>query len=879
MTPCPRDDADACDANVLANQLVQFVRRGLEEFATHAAPGLTLPGSYGGHAIGDDTRADLLYVMGLLHQSGVGEAAGVDLQSQAIRLLDDVNPARVEGFYSYRIAETVLRLGGLAALPTDRSVTALVAARSPKLVAALLTLSPKLRTNYLVVGARCLWARAGLEGREPVELPPILRRVAELFTSSASGWIDDGLQAWSQYDIYSPDMYLLAEPFAARLESGWPAGFEKVIDDLDVLAQPRGSIVWGRSVGALSLAMTIEVGAACAQHALGRSPERWLRRIRAAIAQLDAWFSAGVITAHQGRTSDAYRASPRRLQMTLDIYGKLLLAAWALRQCPAGLADRTSSAAWPMTDRLVSFDQRSCSAAWAYRSRSLSFVLPVMHGYSPDYLASPRQPGVFEQPVAGPPTMIPVLFPQVPAAAQPGPALLVPAGQARTVQHRDAGLDVEYDGWAPIGAEPDDPRVIAGGRLASYRVHGRTLEVHERLSFGPGASGTVVLMAGDSADQPVRLSAAPPGMRLEIDTTGLAEWRSHWGASSRVQQVEFRCGPAVEFTWRLTRGLRIASTDLHHQYSEALYGPMAGTAAVVSAGEPDEDLTNRLRDVDILHLAWPERWSGVDPVVTARVIGQVRAAGVQIAWTQHNLIPHRRKDAAGFATYAQWAKAADLMVHHSEYGQAAAQAVYEYGPHTRHVVIPHGEWSEHYRPYRSVSRSEIEREEGWPPARLRLAIIGQPRAEKGIQEVLDAVTACTRDDIQLVARAAPGTTSLDSRIIVEYGHLPERRFHRRMMAFDGVILPFFAEGMLATGTVFDCIGAGVAAITSDWKYLSEVLDGAGIRFGSTAADLTRCLDGLTEEMLERSRHALVALRDRYRWADVAQTTLATFEEL
>ena len=656
-------------------------------------------------------------------------------------------------------------------------------------------------------------------------------------------------------------------------------GFGKVINDLDILAQPRGSVVWGRSVGALSLAMTIEVGAACAQHALGNSPERWLTRIRAAIAELDAWFSAGVITAHQGRASDAYRASPRRLQMTLDIYGKLLLAALALHQCPAGLAGRGSSAAWPMTDRLVRFDNESRSAAWAYRSRSLSFVLPIMHGYSPDYLASPRQPGVFEQPVAGPPAMIPAVFPQDPPAGQPGPSPLVPAGEPRTVRHQEDGLVVEYDGWAPIGAEPDDPQAIAGGRLASYRVQGRTLEIHERLTFEPGAFGTIVLMAGDSADQPVRLSAAPAGMRLEIDTTGLAEWRSHWGASSRVQQVEFPCRPAVEFTWRLTRGLRIASTDLHHQYNEALYGPMAGEAAVVSAGEPDEDLTDRLRHVDVLHLAWPERWSGVDPVVTARVIGQLRAAGVRIAWTQHNLVPHRRKDTAGVATYAQWAKAADLVVHHSEYGRTAALAAHVYGPHTMHVVIPHGAWTEHYRPYRSVTRSEIEREEGWLPARLRLAIIGQPRAEKRVQDVLDAVTACTRDDIQLIARAAPGTASADSRIIVEYGHLPERRFHRRMMAFDAVILPFLVEGMLATGTVFDCIGAGVPAITSDWTYLSEVLDGAGIRFGSTAADLTQCLDGVTEEDLNRSRRALVALRHRYRWADIAQRTLAAFEDL
>ena len=179
MTTCPPGDADVSAAS-LGDQLVQFVRRGLEDFATHAAPGLTLPGSYGGHAIGDETRADLLYVLGLLHQSGVGEAAGVDLWARAVSLLDDITPARVDGFYSYRIAETVLRLGGLAELSADRSATALAAARSPRLVAALLERSPQLRTNYLVVGARCLWAWAALQGREPAELPPILGRVADL---------------------------------------------------------------------------------------------------------------------------------------------------------------------------------------------------------------------------------------------------------------------------------------------------------------------------------------------------------------------------------------------------------------------------------------------------------------------------------------------------------------------------------------------------------------------------------------------------------------------------------------------------------------------------------------------------------------------------
>ena len=736
------------------------------------------------------------------------------------------------------------------------------------------------------MGARCLWALAKLDGREPAELQPLLDRVADLFASSTTGWVNDARGPLTQYDIYTPDMYLLAEPFAERLGPCWRAGFEKVVNDLDVLAQPDGAIVWGRSVGALSLAMTIEVGATCAERSIGGPAERWLARVTQAIVGLDRWFRNGVITAHQGRTSDVYRGSPRRLQMTLDVYGKLLLAARSLGGCTAATAACASSAAWPPVDKLVTFDEPSRSAAWAYRSRDLSFVLPVMHGYSADYLPSPRQPGVFEQPVAGPPTMLPTVHAQVLTDGQSRSVQLVPADTARTVVHENNGLLIEHAGWAPVGAGPGHPDAIGGSRRVTYRARGRVLEVQERLTVdvdalagtGPGAAGSIVVLAGDSADQPVHLSSEPEARRLDVDTADMAEWRSHWGTCSRVQQLEFPLVRRLEFTWRLSRAVRIASTDLDHPYSQALYGPMAGKAAVVSAGPPDGDLTDRLRQADIMHLAWPERWSGVDPAITAQVIRQVRAAGARIAWTQHNLVPHRRKDEAGFATYALWAQAADLVIHHSEYGQKVALATHAYGRQTRHVVVPHGAWTDHYQEYRAVTRTEVEREEGWPPSRLRLAVIGQPRDEKDIQLVIDAVEASSSEDVQLVARAAPGTSSADTRIILDYGHLSERRYRRRMKAFDAVIMPF-RPGMLATGTVFDCIGAGVPAITSDWEYLAEVLGDAAIRFGSTAADLRTCIDGLSDVALARFRQATTALRDRYQWSDIGLRTLAALEEL
>jgi hypothetical protein len=633
--------------------------------------------------------------------------------------------------------------------------------------------------------------------------------------------------------------------------------------------------------------MTISVGAISAERSIGKPAQRWLPRITAAIANMDQWFHHGVITAHQGRTSDVYRGSSRRLQMTLDIYGKLLLAARSLRRCTASMATFPDSSVWPPADKLITFDQVSRSVAWAYRSKDLSFVLPVMHGYSVEYLPSPRQPGVFEQPVVGPPTMIPTIYTRIFVGGQSQSVQLVPAGLARAVTHEDDGLVIEHAGWAPIGTDRSHPHAISGSRRVSYRVRGRVLDVHEQLLVDthalsgtvPATPGSIVVLAGDSADQPLHLSAESDAKRLEIDTADMTEWRNHWSANSRVQQLELPLAHALEFTWRLTRGLRIATTDLDHQYSRALYGPMRGKAAVISAGQPDCDLTDRLRHVDIVHLAWPERWIGVDPAVNARVIEQVRASGARIAWTQHNLVPHRHKDEAGFATYALWAEAADLVIHHSEYGRRVALATHAYGRQTKHVVLPHGAWTEHYQEYRAVTRNEVEREEGWSPSRLRLAVIGQPRDEKDVQLVVDAIEASSRTDVQLIARATPGMSSPDDRVILDYGHLPERGFRRRMKAFDAIILPFKPKGMLATGTIFDCIGAGVPAIISEWEYLTEVLGEAGIRFGSTVADLSACIDTLPEPALVRSRQATVALRERYRWSDIGLRTLATFEQL
>ena len=867
--------AEATTAGALADRLVAATAEKMAEFEQSAAPGFNLPGLYAGHPVLDDTTADLMYVLGLLIECGVDEVASCNLRDRISPLIASLDPAAVEGFYSYRVGETVLRLGGLDALPTELHQPVLDAVYSKEIIARLED-TDAIPPNFAVVATRCLRALARLRGDdEPSELPLLLDRVRSMFTSP-TGWLNDGMGNWVHYDIYTPDMYLFAEPLVDQLGSGWGDGLSQVLQDLDEVAQPGGSVVWGRSIGALGMAITIELAAIAAGRDLDAPQDRWLARADATLDDLLDWFPHGVIAAHQNRAAMFYRGPARRLQMTLDIYGKLLLSALELRRRPE-VAGAPSTDAYLPAERFIRFNESEQATVWSYRSKSLLFALPTVFGFSADYAPSPRGPGLLEQPTSGHPVMLPVISPQGrDEMAGTSNAPLIPAGLPVSVEHTPGAVTIVHDGWAPAGSS--DP-AVAGSRTATYRVEGRTLVVSEQLSFDdPGnLPGPLTLSVAETASRPIDVAIDTGAMQV-IDTAGVAEWRSFWGELPRVYQAEIEPAASVDFTWKVTPRLRVASTIHGHPYDRSLYDPLANRVVASGAGIPDDKLIRRLRDIDVLHMAWPEWWSGVDPDRTAEVLGQVKATVTAIVWTQHNLLPHFFKTDEAAASYQLWAEAADAVIHHSEVGRDVALDTYRYGSNTEHYVIAHGHWGREYEAVAGTTRQDVELSEGWAPCGLRVAVIGTPRVEKDLQLVVDAVAACARDDIQLVIRVDLSVAVPDDpRIIAEHGHLDFNQYLRRMKAFDAVILPFAPTGMLTTGTAFDCLGAGVPAITSDWDFFDETFAGADIRYGSTVADLTRCLDELTPQELDRSHQALIERRPVFDWEPIAVQTLAILE--
>lgn len=184
-----------------------------------------------------------------------------------------------------------------------------------------------------------------------------------------------------------------------------------------------------------------------------------------------------------------------------------------------------------------------------------------------------------------------------------------------------------------------------------------------------------------------------------------------------------------------------------HQTNGNIYIRELGRAYAALGWQPiygPENLLERNVRPDLLHLHWPEefyRWRGEGaPAARAQhfldSIRQLRAAGVPVAWTIHNLAPHDHQEGRIDAEVYHWiAQHADCIHHHCANSRQLLAARYAGPLSVRQIVVPHG----HYFAYPNT----VTREE----ARLRLGIaanarvflqFGQIRGYKGLRLLLEA---------------------------------------------------------------------------------------------------------------------------------------------
>jgi glycosyltransferase involved in cell wall biosynthesis len=907
----------------IADDLVSLatgVVTDLGDPATGVAPGLVLPATLAGHRVDADAHADLVFTLGLLREAGVGTIGAVDVEEHLHARLAALDAARTHTFFSYRVAETVARLGGLDALApgTRRVVVDAVDSREwlPLLDEGVL---PR---NYAVVLTRCELGRAALGlDVDGAAVDALLDRVRVLFGESPEGWLDDSHDGRGQVDMYTVDAVLFAAPFGDRLGAVWDRALLSAARLVDAVVTPGGAALpWGRSIGALAVCHSAELAALVLRRAAlsaaadeppaapvpdAGAAAKWWEVARAAATGAAGWFDGGLVVSHKRRAPFRYRGSFRRLQMTLDCAGKLVAAALELRgagpqpdtapdagRAPADRAvDGRPEALSPPPagppdafgprDEWLPFGDRI--GVWAHRDPRMPFALAVVGGPGADYAPAPRHPAALEVPTDSP------LACFVPLAWK-GETRFAPAGRADALEHRPGALDLAHADFRATGAPlGEEAATLPARRRARYEVDGRTLTVHERLTFFDRPPGALAVLVPELPSQPLHVDADGEAVArvTTVDVDGLAEWRAVTGEIARVHQVELVPADEMAFRWSVTRRLRVVSSSSGHDaYHRCLYATLGERVAVRPVpydllDDPGR-LASALATADVLHLHWPEWMVGLSASRSRRVAAAVRDAGVPVVWTQHNLAPHAAPD--NEALYRPWAETAAGVIHHSRWGEQAVRERYDFAASARHRVIPHGHWGPLMPVPGSVDRAAAEAELGLSPAGLRIGVVGAPRPGKDTQLVIDGVHASSRTDVQLLVLSGDGEDDRgDPRItVVPHEEVPRAAYDRRLATIDVLALPLEGATYLTTGQVADAVGAGLPALVSPWPYLAETLGDVAVPYGRTAADLAATIDGLggpDGATLSRARDAAVARRQALDWADLAEQTYALLDEV
>ena len=518
-----------------------------------------------------DARADLAFTLGLLHEAAVEQVAGLHCADVALDIVRQLDGQTTHSFYSYRVAETLLRFGGLDDNPALRAwseadlANAALAIDSSSMLEALA--DGKLPNNYAVVLTRCEFDRWRL-GRLPDEtvLDTLINNVSSLFRQLPTSWLDDF--GGANFDIYTPDVYLFAEPFAARLGTVWSTGFRKVLQDVADLATPQGAIVWGRSTGALGVVMNIELGATALSRGLTDDPHAWLGKAELATRQIGGWFEHGLVNAHQHRSTMFYRGPERRLQMTLDLLGKLVQASLELQKAEP-LDAATPAASFAAVDRLITLDPHSNASVWTHRGGGSDFVLPFVGGFWVDYTPALRWPGTYEVPVNN--NQLAAMLPAVHADG----TVRTTFGAPDSIQHTDKQLEVSFNQFTPLrspltdsnrtdpsgpnpkspdpsgpnpnspdpsGPNPNSTAPIKGSRRARYRVDRRSVVVDETLRFDrhPDTIDGISLQIPETSKRKllVEFETDHPHTTRVIDTAGMLAHRSFWNEHTRVHEID-----------------------------------------------------------------------------------------------------------------------------------------------------------------------------------------------------------------------------------------------------------------------------------------------------------------------------------------------------
>ena len=303
---------------------------------------------------------------------------------------------------------------------------------------------------------------------------------------------------------------------------------------------------------------------------------------------------------------------------------------------------------------------------------------------------------------------------------------------------------------------------------------------------------------------------------------------------------------------------------------------------------------------DVVHIQWIHEFLGGskgDPSWrTVRwfdwQLRLLKARGVRIVWTVHNLRGHEagvgerateaaRRDADGHRSIIE---RADAIILHCQHARDGLIELYQPSPAARRRmhVLPHGSYVRQYAV--DVDRSLAREALGLGSAGTVFAFVGSIRGYKGVGELLEAFAgpAGLGPDARLLICGKPLPSRLgrelrsraesDPRIIMRLERIPEDDLSRILRAADAVVLPF--RDILTSGSAILALSHGRPVIAPAMGCLPETLpDDAAILYDPDGPDALagalRLANGADLAAMGRRARALA---DGLEWGPIAAAT-------
>ena len=298
---------------------------------------------------------------------------------------------------------------------------------------------------------------------------------------------------------------------------------------------------------------------------------------------------------------------------------------------------------------------------------------------------------------------------------------------------------------------------------------------------------------------------------------------------------------------------------------------------------------------DVFHIHWLDRFvitnrrfpSVITLLLGVRLVFELvllRALGVRIVWTVHNLLDHERvTPRSELAVRHAVARLVDRIVVHCEEAVASVEEAYRLPERVRNRVrvVPHGNFRGVYE--NEFSQSTARERLDLPPDVPVIAFFGQIRPYKNVPALIETFKRLSGDARLLVvgnpwnddvADRVRAASSGDDRVHAVLDYVPDDQIQVYMHAADAVALPF--DSVLTSGSamlamtferavVAPMLGCLPGLVGSEGGHMYDPEDSAGLRVA-----LRKAIDDREKlrEMGQRNRELVQA----FDWDRVAEQT-------